>query len=236
MNAELPIIWEKHDPAGNSSGNSRNGISSTTVKGDFGELEIEVPREDHRLSEERSGGSDFEAGLTARQSDAHRDLRWPRMAVLRRLAFQYPLCCRLAAAPSWYCRIRLVLCGKKFPAPPLSSFSLAARTLAVPARIPPTGRPPSFPWRRTAPPAGSQAELHLRQAHTFGIHSDDHSPAVSRPFSGSLFWIVLETDPLVFETDPPFGIISNWNNSRRTTLLSSMLKSKLKSNCTAAGP
>src|ERR1022692_205212 len=37
--------YEKHDPVGNNSGNSRNGASSKTVKGDFGELEIEVPRD-----------------------------------------------------------------------------------------------------------------------------------------------------------------------------------------------
>ena len=37
--------YEKHDPAGNNSGNSRNGTRSKTVKGDFGELEIEVPRD-----------------------------------------------------------------------------------------------------------------------------------------------------------------------------------------------
>jgi len=37
--------YERHDPAGNHSGNSRNGTSSKTVKGDFGELELEVPRD-----------------------------------------------------------------------------------------------------------------------------------------------------------------------------------------------
>ena len=47
MNAELThhLGYEKHDPAGNNSGNSRNGASSKTVKGDFGELAIEVPRD-----------------------------------------------------------------------------------------------------------------------------------------------------------------------------------------------
>jgi len=47
MNAELThhLGYEKHDPAGNNSGNSRNGTSSKTVKGEFGELEIEVPRD-----------------------------------------------------------------------------------------------------------------------------------------------------------------------------------------------
>lgn len=37
--------YEKHDPAGEGSGNSRNGVSSKTIKGDFGEVEIEVPRD-----------------------------------------------------------------------------------------------------------------------------------------------------------------------------------------------
>jgi len=37
--------YEKHDPVGYKSGNSRNGTSSKTVKGDFGELEIDVARD-----------------------------------------------------------------------------------------------------------------------------------------------------------------------------------------------
>ena len=47
MNAELThhLGYEKHDPAGYKSGDSRNGTSSKKVKGDFGELEIEVPRD-----------------------------------------------------------------------------------------------------------------------------------------------------------------------------------------------
>jgi putative transposase len=47
LNAELThhLGYERHDPAGNNSGNSRNGTSSKTVKGDFGELELEVPRD-----------------------------------------------------------------------------------------------------------------------------------------------------------------------------------------------
>jgi putative transposase len=47
MNAELThhLGYEKHDPAGYKSGNSRNGTSGKTVKGDFGELEIEVARD-----------------------------------------------------------------------------------------------------------------------------------------------------------------------------------------------
>jgi putative transposase len=37
--------YERHDPAGYNSGNSRNGTSGKTIKGDFGELEIDVPRD-----------------------------------------------------------------------------------------------------------------------------------------------------------------------------------------------
>jgi len=37
--------YEKHDAAGDNSGNSRNGSSGKTLKGDFGELAIEVPRD-----------------------------------------------------------------------------------------------------------------------------------------------------------------------------------------------
>ena len=34
-----------HDPAGNKSGNSRNGKSRKTLKGDFGEIDLETPRD-----------------------------------------------------------------------------------------------------------------------------------------------------------------------------------------------
>jgi putative transposase len=37
--------YEKHDPEGNNSGNSRNGVTLKTLKGDFGEVEIETPRD-----------------------------------------------------------------------------------------------------------------------------------------------------------------------------------------------
>src|SRR6188474_841897 len=37
--------YEKHDPAGRRTGNSRNGKTSKTIKGDFGRLPIEVPRD-----------------------------------------------------------------------------------------------------------------------------------------------------------------------------------------------
>jgi putative transposase len=37
--------YEKHDPAGHHLGNTRNGKSPKTLKGDFGELELETPRD-----------------------------------------------------------------------------------------------------------------------------------------------------------------------------------------------
>jgi putative transposase len=47
MEAELTthLGYEKHDPVGYGSGNSRNGKSRKQLKGDFGEVEIEVPRD-----------------------------------------------------------------------------------------------------------------------------------------------------------------------------------------------
>jgi len=47
MNAELTshLGYEKSDPAGYHSGNSRNGTTPKTLKGDFGELVIETPRD-----------------------------------------------------------------------------------------------------------------------------------------------------------------------------------------------
>src|SRR4051812_49017541 len=47
MNAELTqhLGYEKHKPEQPGKGNSRNGVSRKTLKGDFGEVEIEVPRD-----------------------------------------------------------------------------------------------------------------------------------------------------------------------------------------------
>src|SRR5476649_1919577 len=47
MQAEMTehLGYEKHDPAGNNSGNSRNGATSKTLKGDFGEMPLETPRD-----------------------------------------------------------------------------------------------------------------------------------------------------------------------------------------------
>ena len=47
VNAELTnhLGYEKHDPAGANSGNSRNGVTSKTIKGEFGEIPIDTPRD-----------------------------------------------------------------------------------------------------------------------------------------------------------------------------------------------
>ena len=47
LSAELThhLGYEKHDPEGRGSGNSRNGNSRKKLTGDFGEVEIEVPRD-----------------------------------------------------------------------------------------------------------------------------------------------------------------------------------------------
>lgn len=47
MQAEMSehLGYEKHDPAGNNSGNSRNGTTCKTLKGDFGEMPLETPRD-----------------------------------------------------------------------------------------------------------------------------------------------------------------------------------------------
>jgi putative transposase len=47
MNAELDahLGYGKHDPAGYNSGNSRNGKTKKRLKGDFGEIELETPRD-----------------------------------------------------------------------------------------------------------------------------------------------------------------------------------------------
>lgn len=47
LNGELThhLGYEKHDPAGYNSGNSRNGSTPKTLKGKRGQIEIEVPRD-----------------------------------------------------------------------------------------------------------------------------------------------------------------------------------------------
>jgi putative transposase len=45
LEMEEHLGYAKHDPAGRGSGNSRNGASGKTVRGDFGEIDIETPRD-----------------------------------------------------------------------------------------------------------------------------------------------------------------------------------------------
>jgi putative transposase len=47
MQAEMTehLGYRKHDPAGQNSGNSRNGKTTKTLKGDFGEMPLETPRD-----------------------------------------------------------------------------------------------------------------------------------------------------------------------------------------------
>src|SRR5271155_4814387 len=47
LSAELThhLGYEKHDPAGYHSGNSRNGSTAKTVSGEFGEIKVETPRD-----------------------------------------------------------------------------------------------------------------------------------------------------------------------------------------------
>ena len=87
MNAELThhLGYEKYDPAGYKSGNSRNGTSGKTVKGEFGELEIEVPRdrastfEPQILPKHQTRFTGFDAkiismyarGMTTREIESH---------------------------------------------------------------------------------------------------------------------------------------------------------------------
>jgi putative transposase len=56
MNAEFTehVGYEKHDPGGNNSGNSRNGASKKKLKGDFGEIDLETPRNRNGASNRRS--------------------------------------------------------------------------------------------------------------------------------------------------------------------------------------
>lgn len=58
MQAELShhLGYAKHDPAGRGSGNARNGVSAKTLKGDFGEAVIEVPRDRNGTFEPRIVG------------------------------------------------------------------------------------------------------------------------------------------------------------------------------------
>ena len=43
--ASRPSVSMTRAPEGRGSGNSRNGFGSKTVRGDFGEVQIETPRD-----------------------------------------------------------------------------------------------------------------------------------------------------------------------------------------------
>ena len=47
LNGEMShhLGYEPHEASGKNTGNSRNGYSHKTLKGDHGEIEIEVPRD-----------------------------------------------------------------------------------------------------------------------------------------------------------------------------------------------
>jgi putative transposase len=87
LGAELTdhLGYEKHDPAGYNSGNSRNGTTAKTVKGDFGEIEVETPRDRNgsfepqilRKHQTRFDGFDdkilsmYSRGMTTREIQGH---------------------------------------------------------------------------------------------------------------------------------------------------------------------
>ena len=75
----------KHEPVANSTGNTRNGKSRKTLKGEFGELPIEIPRDRHGTFEPqliakhqtRWAGFDdkilslYARGMTVREIQSH---------------------------------------------------------------------------------------------------------------------------------------------------------------------
>ena len=87
MKAEMTahLGYEKNEPAGKKSGNSRNGKSKKTIKGEFGNLEIAVPRDRNATfepviipkGETRFTGFDdkiismYSRGMTTRDIQAH---------------------------------------------------------------------------------------------------------------------------------------------------------------------
>jgi Transposase and inactivated derivatives len=87
LQAELShhLGYDKHSPTGNNSGNSRNGKSKKTLKGDFGNLPLEVPRDRNATFEPQivpKGQTRFEGfddkilslyarGMTTRQIKQH---------------------------------------------------------------------------------------------------------------------------------------------------------------------
>jgi len=87
MQAELTdhLGYEKHDPVGYKSGNSRNGKTKKKLKGDFGEIDLETPRDRNGTFEPKivekhqtrfTGFDDkilsmYARGMTTREIQAH---------------------------------------------------------------------------------------------------------------------------------------------------------------------
>lgn len=87
MSAELTVHlgYEKHESAGRNSGNSRNGTTPKTLKGEFGNMPLEVPRDRNGTFEpvivakgqRRFEGFDqaiislYSRGLTTREIEGH---------------------------------------------------------------------------------------------------------------------------------------------------------------------
>jgi putative transposase len=87
MQGELThhLGYAKHDPAGDNSGNSRNGVTRKTLKGDFGEVELETARDRNgefapqiiQKSQTRWTGFDdkilsmYARGMTTREIQGH---------------------------------------------------------------------------------------------------------------------------------------------------------------------
>jgi len=87
MEAEMNehLGYEKHDPAGANSGNSRNGFTRKTLVGEFGEVEIATPRDRNgsfepqmvRKNQTRWTGFDdkilsmYTRGMTTREIQGH---------------------------------------------------------------------------------------------------------------------------------------------------------------------
>lgn len=87
MGAELTVHlgYGKHDPSGRNSGNSRNGTSPKTLKGEFGNLDLSAPRDRNGSFEpqivakgqRRFEGFDqaiislYSRGLTTREIEGH---------------------------------------------------------------------------------------------------------------------------------------------------------------------
>src|ERR1700683_3501797 len=77
--------YAKHDPAGDNSGNSRNGVTRKTLKGDFGAVDLEAPRDRNgdfepqiiKKNQTRWTGFDdkilsmYAPGMTTRETQGH---------------------------------------------------------------------------------------------------------------------------------------------------------------------